>query len=103
MKQSQDPNLADNVGVVTRVNGKTRWFNVPWMAYDPTAGREFIHGTTNERTAHVLELAPGKNRVQKNKNITAAAAGAPSAQVCTRFRAAPILNFAEPACSPLRM
>jgi hypothetical protein len=27
------------------VAGKTRWFNVPWMAYDPTVGREFVHGT----------------------------------------------------------
>ncbi|MBV9108514.1 MAG: hypothetical protein JO306_03805 [Gemmatimonadetes bacterium] len=29
----------------------TRWYHVPWMAYDIKAGREFIHGTTNERTA----------------------------------------------------
>jgi hypothetical protein len=29
----------------------TRWYHVPWMAYDTMSGREFIHGTTNERTA----------------------------------------------------
>lgn len=56
VKQGQDPELADKVGFRTEVNGKTRWFNVPWMAYDPTAGREFVHGTTNERTAHISEL-----------------------------------------------
>ncbi len=73
VKQGQDDNLADNVGFRTRVGGKTRWFNVPWMAYDPTAGREFVHGTTNERTAHVAELAPGNERPLAN---TTAAVGA---------------------------
>lgn len=56
VKQGQDPNLANDVGVRTQVDGKTRWFHVPWMAYDPTAGREFVHGTTNERTAHLSDL-----------------------------------------------
>lgn len=56
VKQDQDPNLADNVGWKTEVGGKTRWFNVPWMAYDPTVGREYRHGTTNERTAHLQDL-----------------------------------------------
>jgi hypothetical protein len=51
VKQAQDPQLSNEVGWTTKVNGKTRWFNVPWMAYDPTAGREWVHGTTNERTA----------------------------------------------------
>lgn len=51
VKQEQDPNLSNEVGWKTVVNGKTRWYNVPWMAYDPTAGREWVHGTTNERTA----------------------------------------------------
>lgn len=56
VKQGQDLNLADKVGWKTEVGGKTRWFNVPWMAYDPTVGREFRHGTTNERTAHLQDL-----------------------------------------------
>ncbi len=51
VKEEQDPNLSNEVGWKTVVNGKTRWYNVPWMAYDPTAGREWVHGTTNERTA----------------------------------------------------
>ena len=38
------------------VNGETRWFHVPWMAYDTTRGREFIHGFTNERTAHLSDF-----------------------------------------------
>jgi hypothetical protein len=60
VRQGQDPNLADAVGFQVNVNGKTRWFNVPWMAVDPTAGREYIHGTTNERTAHLSDLiGPG--------------------------------------------
>ncbi|WP_213803141.1 hypothetical protein [Granulicella sp. dw_53] len=56
MKQDQDPNLANEVGWKVKVGGKTRWFNVPWMAYDPTAGREYVHGTTNERTATLSDL-----------------------------------------------
>ena len=51
VKEEQDPNLSNDVGWKTVVHGRTRWFNVPWMAYDPTAGREWVHGTTNERTA----------------------------------------------------
>lgn len=56
VKEGQDPQLRDEVGWTTKVNGRTRWFNVPWMAYDPTAGREWIHGTTNERTATLSEF-----------------------------------------------
>ena len=56
VREGQDPNLANEVGFRVQVKGKTRWFHVPWMAYDPTAGREFVHGTTNERTAHVGDL-----------------------------------------------
>ncbi|HYH83586.1 MAG TPA: hypothetical protein VEX86_27575 [Longimicrobium sp.] len=39
-----------------RVGGETRWFHVPWMAYDSVRGREFIHGTTNERTADISDF-----------------------------------------------
>jgi hypothetical protein len=56
VKQGQDPNLANEAGWNVKVDGKTRWFNVPWMAYDPTAGREYVHGTTNERTASLTDL-----------------------------------------------
>jgi hypothetical protein len=54
--EGQDPNLAHEVGFQTEVNGETRWYHVPWMAYDPMVGREFVHGTTNERTAHLSDL-----------------------------------------------
>jgi hypothetical protein len=57
VKEGQDPNLEDKVGWKTLVKGKRRWFNVPWMAYDPTAGREYVHGTTNERTARLSDLS----------------------------------------------
>ena len=61
VREGQDPDLADAVGFRSTVNGGTRWFNVPWMAYDPTVGREFVHGTTNERTAVLKDLvgSPG--------------------------------------------
>jgi len=59
VKEGQDPNLSAEVGFRVNVKGRTRWFNVPWMAYDQTAGREFIHGTTNERTAHLSDLIGG--------------------------------------------
>jgi hypothetical protein len=56
VRQGQDPQLANEVGFRTAVNGKARWFHVPWMAYDTFVGREFVHGTTNERTAHLSDL-----------------------------------------------
>lgn len=56
VRQGQDPNLSDAVGFQVDVGGSTRWFNVPWMAYDPSVGREFRHGTTNERTAMLQDL-----------------------------------------------
>src|SRR6266849_968459 len=51
VKQGQDPQLQNQVGWKPDVDGESRWFYVPWMAYDPTRGREFVHGMTNERTA----------------------------------------------------
>jgi hypothetical protein len=48
VKEGQDPNMPDNVGWKTEVNSQTRWFHIPWMAYDPHGGREFVHGLTNE-------------------------------------------------------
>lgn len=57
--RGQDPQLANAVGFQTAVGGETVWYHVPWMAYDPTVGRDFIHGTTNERTSHLSDLLGG--------------------------------------------
>ena len=65
--QGQTTNLNDSTGWQTTVDGSTRWFHVPWMAYDTEHGREFIHGTTNERTA-------GISAFHGNARLTAAAA-----------------------------
>ncbi|KAA3664432.1 MAG: hypothetical protein DWQ04_05750 [Chloroflexi bacterium] len=46
--EGQDPNLPDETGWRIAVNGNTRWYHVPWMAYDGERGREFAHGLTNE-------------------------------------------------------
>ena len=64
VKLGQDPQFGNTPGFQVQVNGKTRWFNVPWMAYDPTVGREFVHGTTNERTAHLSDLLHPENRMR---------------------------------------
>lgn len=72
VKEGQDPALRNEIGWKVKVGKETRWFHVPWMAYDPTQGREYVHGMTNERTArlsdfhgggegfaeHLLQLAP---------------------------------------------
>jgi hypothetical protein len=62
VKEDQDAQLSNDIGWKTTVKGKTRWFNVPWMAYDPTAGREYVHGTTNERTATLGDLVQGSQQ-----------------------------------------
>jgi hypothetical protein len=67
VKQGQDSQFGNTPGFQVNVAGKTRWFNVPWMAYDPTAGREFVHGTTNERTAKLADLIHPQDR--KNLRI----------------------------------
>jgi hypothetical protein len=75
VKQGQDPQLDNKVGFQINVGGKTRWFNVPWMAYDPTVGREFVHGTTNERTAHLQDLIhpdPASDRSRGPKPVVGA-------------------------------
>ena len=46
VKAGQDPNLTE--GWSTTVGGETRWYHVPWMAFDGERGREFTHGLTNE-------------------------------------------------------
>jgi hypothetical protein len=60
IKAGQDPNLKDEVGFQTSIDGKARWYHMPWMAFDPRAGREYLHGCTNERTAFLEDLnGPG--------------------------------------------
>jgi len=59
VKQGQDPNLRNESGWKVKVGKETRWFHVPWMAYDPTQGREFVHGMTNERTARLSDFHGG--------------------------------------------
>jgi hypothetical protein len=48
VREGQEVDLPDNVGFRSEVAGQTRWFHVPWMAYDGQRGREFVHGLTNE-------------------------------------------------------
>jgi hypothetical protein len=55
VKDGQDPDLKNDIGWRTSVKG-ANWYHVPWMAYDPTRGREFVHGMTNERTAVLSDL-----------------------------------------------
>lgn len=47
-------------GWSVEVGGSTRWFHVPWQAVNPVSGREFVHGMTNERTAHLDMLVGDK-------------------------------------------
>jgi len=54
--RGQNPNFPNETGFQTKVDGETAWYHVPWMAYDKTVGREFAHGTTNERTAHLSDF-----------------------------------------------
>lgn len=72
IREGQDPDLRE---WKIKVGDETRWFHMPWMAVDPTRGREFIHGMTNERTAydtdfnsdrgglHSFSLASGTNQL----------------------------------------
>ncbi|MBV8202460.1 MAG: hypothetical protein JOZ15_17720, partial [Acidobacteria bacterium] len=60
VKEEQDPQLRNEAGWRIKVGRETRWFHVPWMAYDPTQGREFVHGMTNERTARLSDFHGGK-------------------------------------------
>lgn len=60
VKQGQDPDLPDNVGWRSEVNNETRWFHVPWMAYDGQRGREFAHGLTNELSTALSTFHEGR-------------------------------------------
>lgn len=61
IKEGQTDDLNNNDGFNVEVNGQTRWFSIPWMAYDQTVGREFIHGLTNERTAVIDDFFPNRS------------------------------------------
>lgn len=61
VKEGQDPDLRDEIGWRSEVSGSTRWFHVPWMAFDGERGREFVHGLTNElSTAESTFDGPGR-------------------------------------------
>ncbi len=58
----QNPDLPNETGWQSAVNGSTRWYHVPWMAYDGHGGREFVHGLTNElSTSSGTFHGPGRN------------------------------------------
>ncbi len=61
VKQGQDANLRDEIGWRAEVGGSTRWFHVPWMAYDGQRGREFVHGLTNELSTAESTFVGGAN------------------------------------------
>ena len=46
IKEGQSPDLPDDTGWQPKVNNETRWFHVPWMAFDGERGREFAHAPT---------------------------------------------------------
>lgn len=68
IKQGQDAALANEIGWRVQVGDETRWFHVPWMAYDPTRGREFVHGLTNERTAVISDFIGPEPDLRKGLN-----------------------------------
>lgn len=59
VKEGQEANLPDESGWKVDVNGATRWYHVPWMAYDGERGREFIHGLTNELSTALSTFREG--------------------------------------------
>lgn len=56
VKQGQTLDLNNAEGLKTQVDGKDKWFHIPWMAFDQHTGREFVHGLTNERTAVISDF-----------------------------------------------
>lgn len=56
VREGQDPNLDNDVGFQIDVGGSTRWYSVPWMAFDEKSGREYFHGLTNERTLFLKDI-----------------------------------------------
>ena len=60
VKQGQNPDLPDETGWQTKAGSETRWFHVPWMAYDGERGREFAHGLTNELSTALSTFHDGR-------------------------------------------
>jgi hypothetical protein len=65
VKEGQSAALDDAESWRVRVGGETRWFHMPWMAYNPKVGREFVHGLTNERTASLSDFVGGTGSLRK--------------------------------------
>lgn len=70
VKQGQDASLQDQIGWKTDPGtDQAQWYHVPWMAFDETRGREFIHGLTNERTAHLSDfIGKGSGNAVRGRN-----------------------------------
>jgi hypothetical protein len=75
IKEGQDPMLSNKAGWEVKVGDETRWFHVPWMAYDPSRGREFVHGLTNERTSSIQDFIGPEADVVKGRSTLPLAAG----------------------------
>jgi hypothetical protein len=60
VKEGQDLNLNDETGWKIAVKNETRWYHVPWMAYDGQRGREFVHGLTNELSTALSTFHEGR-------------------------------------------
>ena len=60
VKQGQNPNLPDETGWQTTVDGRTLWFHVPWMAYDGQRGREFVHAGVLKQAADIAGQVVGE-------------------------------------------
>jgi hypothetical protein len=60
VKAGQNPDLPDNLGWQIKVENETRWFHVPWMAFDGERGREFVHGLTNELSTSLSTFHDGR-------------------------------------------
>ncbi|HEX5749488.1 MAG TPA: hypothetical protein VFZ09_24885 [Archangium sp.] len=79
VREGQDLQLDNQVGWQVKVNGNTRWFHMPWMAYDTKTGREFVHGLTNERTAQISDFL-GEQLVDEGLNKLSLSATKETAQ-----------------------
>jgi hypothetical protein len=60
VKEGQDLNLPNEIGWKIAVKNETRWYHVPWMAFDGERGREFVHGLTNELSTALSTFREGR-------------------------------------------
>ncbi|MGF1749223.1 hypothetical protein [Vibrio cionasavignyae] len=67
IRQGQSADLNNKQGLQVNLDGETRWFHIPWMAYAQKTGREFVHGLTNERTAHLSDFYGNVNNETNDK------------------------------------